>query len=975
MARTKEVAFNALLAEELIARHPRWNQSLVTTEPTDVLEGSPAKSPDIVVGYPGESSVIVETEFEPAKTVEQDARSRLGVIVKSTGDAVEQVVAVRIPAGLREFTDGGGIAEGRFSYCSFTELPEMGLDGSSRVKRFPRQGWIGGGIDDLTGFIERAALSESRITKGAEVLEAGVGAAAGLLHRDLEENHFQVFHRVAAALHQETGQQTTRMAMAVVTNALIFHSAIAGMHDIHAPDETRSVIGGLVKVFVLDAWRQILRINYWPIFDIAVRVMSPIPDGIANLILTRLAKVAGRLVGLGVTTTGDLAGQMFGRLISDRKFLATFYTLPSSAALLSELAVQRLGVDYGDPDQVAGLKVADLACGTGALLSAAYSRITARVRRAGLDDQTLHPRMIEKALVGADIMPAATHLTAAILSSAHPSVTFGQTNIYTMPYGAQPEGRAVAIGSLDLIEDVNALTLFGTGRQVTTGSGEVDAEENMSLFVMDHASADLVIMNPPFTRPTNHETAAAASVPVPSFAGFSTEEDEQRAMAQVLRDIHKRNRDLVGHGNAGLASNFLDLAHAKVKPGGVLALVLPVVAISGGSWTKARQLLDAQYTDITVITLAATGSTQRAFSADTGMAELLLIATRRRPDQPSGSDALWVNLFHRPSSAAEAVEIARRIIGASGHSTGWLQVGEDRVDNFIRAPLQESGCAQVAESDVAQAALAFAYSRLALPRIEPMALPLTRLGHLGHPGLVDRDINGKNPDGAPRGPFDIHAMPAGRTASYPVLWWHDHRRERRLLVEPDSQGRVREGCDAHARKVWETATRFHSNRDFRINSQPLAACLTPTPVIGGVAWPNYRLHDQKWEKVLALWANTTLGLIGFWWKGTRQHQGRARLTITRLGELPMLDPRQLSPDQIDQAQTLFDDFVDRELLPANEAYRDATRIALDETVLIDLLNMPRKVLEPLAVLRRQWCAEPTVHGGKQTAPAEARGIS
>ena len=120
--------------------------------------------------------------------------------------------------------------------------------------------------------------------------------------------------------------------------------------------------------------------------------------------------------------------------------------------------------------------------------------------------------------------------------------------------------------------------------------------------------------------------------------------------------------------------------------------------------------------------------------------------------------------------------------------------------------------------------------------------------------------------------------------------------------------------------------------------------------------------------MLVLWANTTLGLIGFWWRGTRQHQGRAVLTITRLGELPMLDPRQLSEAQIEQAQVLFDDFTDREFLPANEAYHDLTRIALDEAVLVDLLKMPQEVLEPLAVLRRQWSAEPTVHGGKGTRP-------
>lgn len=968
MARTKEVAFNALLAEELIARHPRWTNSLVTAESTDVLVGAAAKSPDIVVGYPGESSVIVETEFEPARTVEEDARGRLGVTIKSTGDRVEQVVAVRIPEILRSQADGERIAKGQFSYCLFSTLPWLRLDGSSQSRRFPRKGWINGGIDDLTGFIERAALSESRIVRGAEVLEAGVDSAAGRLHRDLEETHSGVLDTIAVALHQEKGWQTTRMAMAVVANALIFHTAIAGTHGIHTLDQLRSANGDLAKTKVLSAWREILEINYWPIFSIAMRVMAPIPDGVANTILKQLSTVAGQLAGLGVTTTGDMAGQMFGRLITDRKFLATFYTLPSSAALLAELAVQRLDIDYRDADQVTGLKVADLACGTGALLSAAYSRITARVRRAGADDQLLHPHMIEEALVGADIMPAATHLTAAILSSAHPSVTFGRTNIFTMPYGEQPEGRAVVIGSLDLIDDVNAMTLFGTGRRVATGRGEVDAEEDMNLFVMDHGSADLIIMNPPFTRPTNHETAAAAQVPVPSFAGFSMEKDEQKAMAEVLKDIHRNNKGLVGHGNAGLASNFLDLAHVKTKPGGTVALVLPVVAISGGSWAKAQQLLDREYTNITVITLAVTGSTERAFSADTGMAELLLIATRRVSDDPTDSNSLWVNLSSRPKSAAEAVEVARGIERAPPDLTGWMQVGDDRVGNFIRAPLRESGCAQIAEPDLVRTALALSGSKLLLPRIASQSLSMTQLSELGHPGLVHRDINGKNSDGTPRGPFDIEPICVGQTVSYPCLWAHKHTREKRLVVEPDSQGRVRTGLNGQARRVWKTATRLHFNLDFQVNSQPLAACLTPAVAIGGRAWPNFRLQEERWEKVLALWANTTLGLIGFWWRGTRQHQGRAVLTITRLRQLPMLDPRQLSKAQIEHAQMLFDEFTVREFLPANEAYRDSARMALDEAVLVDLLKLNPEVLEPLGVLRRQWCAEPTVHGGKGTRP-------
>ena len=74
---------------------------------------------------------------------------------------------------------------------------------------------------------------------------------------------------------------------------------------------------------------------------------------------------------------------------------------------------------------------------------------------------------MERALIGADIMPAATHLTASTLSSAHPSVTFDRTRIHTMPYGEQDADGEVAarsaIGSLDLILSDEQPSLFGTG--------------------------------------------------------------------------------------------------------------------------------------------------------------------------------------------------------------------------------------------------------------------------------------------------------------------------------------------------------------------------------------------------------------------------------------------------------------------------------------------------------------------------------
>ncbi len=954
----------------------------MTAEQTGVLRDAPAQRPDVVIRYPGGLTVIVETEFDPAHSVEADARGRLGKIVAETGEAVEQAIAVCVPDALRRGDQSHlpeRIAAAAFDYCVFLEGPEVSV-------RWPARGWLTGGIDDLASFIEQTALSERRIAQGMRILEVGVREAAGRLREDLW-NSPMVLLRIADSLHQQPGEQTVRMAMAILTNALTFHTTIAEAHGVASLEELRGAydLGRLLKSEVLRAWRHILReINYWPIFRIAMDILKVIPDGYAWVMLERLAGVAGALRGLGVTATHDLSGQMFGRLIADRKFLATFYTLPASAVLLAELAAARLEVDWSDPEAFTELRVADLACGTGALLAAAYRSIAARHRRAGGDDAMLHRDMIERALIGADIMPAATHLTASTLSSTHPAATFDRTRVHTMPYG-QPDpdggsGRPVAIGSLDLTLSDAQPSLFGTGQHVLQGRGEAIGIDTGLAYGrqgdelrVPHGSVDLMIMNPPFTRPTGQQ-AESIGVPVPSFAGFATSKDEQRQMSRMLQRIRNHLKHPVGHGNAGLASNFIDLAHAKVKPGGVLALVLPLPVVSGEAWSQARRLLAEHYRALTVVTIAAIGSTDRSFSSDTGIGEALVIAVKR--DEPvaesaSAGDALYVNLHRRPRSMVESAEIARAVRSLPSDRSGFLRIGDAEAGCFIRASIADGGCASLRSPVVVEAARALEEKTLRLPRMRTaIPIPVIRMASFGERGLYHMDISGKEmgKDGIPRGPFDVAPL-RNIAPAYPMLWRHDAARERRLIVEPDSEGRVRERCRDKALDVWDTATRLHFNRDFRLNSQSLAACLTPERAIGGRAWPSFRLDaDERGEEAIALWANTTLGLISFWWMGGRQQQGRAIISITQLPSLVTLDARQLSDAQLQRAQAIFEDFREREFLPANEAYHDETRQALDNAVLIDLLGLPEDILDPLALLRLQWCQEPTVHGGKATRP-------
>ena len=966
MPRTNEIAFNVALSNVLRTKHPRWRDRTGAEQQGVVRET--AQRPDIVIRPPGGIPVVLETEFEPARSVEEDARKRLGQFLQYQGAQIEQTIAVQIPQDLSEVPQQDlerAIRDAEFRYCTHA------LQAADAAVRWPATGWLVGTIDDLASCIENVSLSERLLAEGTQILEQSIGEASGEL-RETAGPH--TLKKMAQFLYQEDGEQTSRMAMAIVANALVFHTAIVEAHNIDTIDELR--IPGrndVSKSRLLACWQRILDdINYYPIFRIASNLLLPIPDGTANAVLNRLAQAASDLAGLGATTLHDLSGRMFQRLIADRKFLATFYTLPTSAALLGELAVTRLDAetDWSDPDALIGLQVADLACGTGALLSAAYRALSARHRRTGGDDQTLHRQMMERALVAADIMPAATHLTASMLSSAHPGTTFGHTRVHTLPYGQQSQERhAMALGALDLIEDDAAPSLFGTGIRRAQGTGaDVEAEGSQDM-VLPRETADMVIMNPPFTRPTNHENIEG-SVPVPSFAGLGTSEDEQRQMSTRLKGICaklKKSGDLAGHGNAGLASNFIDLAHVKLKSGGVLALVLPAACISGGSWADARRLLEREYKDLTVLTIAAHGNTDRAFSADTGMAEALVVATKRHDGRDERQETLFVNLRHRPRSLAEAFEMARAVHRLSPQAQqGRLCVGDsETIGTYIRASLRQSGCALLRETALADTALRLAEETLRLPQGYSTPLSTTCLDSLGERGLYHLDIAGKNSNGTPRGPFDI--IPIQGVPEYPALWGHAAERERRLVIPPDSEGEVRPGCAERAVTAWNrTASRLHFTLDFQINSQSFTACLTPTKAIGGRAWPNFLPVRDEWNVPLVLWSNTTLGLLAFWWVGTRQQQGRACLTITQLPRLTVLDPRSLSQEQLAQAEAIFTRFKEKEFLPANEAYRDDARQALDRAVLVELLDLPETVLEPLDLLRDQWCAEPSVHGGKKT---------
>ena len=171
--------------------------------------------------------------------------------------------------------------------------------------------------------------------------------------------------------------------------------------------------------------------------------------------------------------------------------------------------------------------------------------------------------------------------------------------------------------------------------------------------------------------------------------------------------------------------------------------------------------------------------------------------------------------------------------------------------------------------------------------------------------------------------------------------------------------------EAKAAHVWATASRAHLNREFTFSSQALAVSFTKNETIGGRVWPNVSFADKRFDEVFAVWGNSTLGLLAHWWHASRQQSSKAGMAIRSADSLPVLDLRELSDDQLLMAELIFDEFRDKELKPAYLADADPNRALLDRRVVCDLLGFDQTVYQAVRHLAAKWCAEPSVHGGKQ----------
>ncbi len=312
-----------------------------------------------------------------------------------------------------------------------------------------------------------------------------------------------------------------------------------------------------------------------------------------------------------------------------------------------------------------------------------------------------------------------------------------------------------------------------------------------------------------------------------------------------------------------------------------------------------------------------------------------------------------------------------------------VAIGESDYGVMLDAPLPESGpwpLVGIRDEELAQVGWNLergALVPLGQPNLASVDIAIAPIGQIGGRGPYHADIYWDQPDGTPRGPFELIKPAVSPAPTYPMLWAHAAKRERRLVVDLDSEGRIKAASGKvtqddlmeKAASVWGTATRAHYNRDLRFNSQSLIVAMTNRPCIGGRAWPSVVFENREHEYAFALWSNSTLGLLLHWWVANKTQSGRGTNTVTSIQQVPTLDVRVLTDEQMASAKTAFEALQERRFLPFDQIDEDPARAELDRRLLEDVLGLPQTLCEadgPIDLLRRKLAREPQIHGGKQT---------
>jgi hypothetical protein len=766
----------------------------------------------------------------------------------------------------------------------------------------------------------------------------------------------------ALPFEERRRETTSKLAALMLANAFIFQEQLSALDEKVLP--IRQVL--LSRDFVGDTakhWKLIIdEINYVPIFKVARDILLSLPSTAdADTSVRHLARRTLEIVSKKAALRHDLMGRIYHLLLLEAKYLGTYYTSVPAATLLLKLALsidrwpER---DWADHPILKQFRIADLACGTGTLLMAASQALTdnyikfrlsrdEEVNDAALRD--LHKLIIEEMLYGYDVLPSAVHLTASTLALLAPDTCFENMHLYSLPMGRMQSGQ-IYLGSIDYISADTVRTqldLMSPG----IGAERVGDEDYQSVAPLP--SLDLCVMNPPFVRSVGGNLLFGS---LPDQRG-----EMQKELAQRIRE-----NDLAASSTAGLGSVFTAVADRHIKDGGRIALVLPAAVATGIAWEKTRDLFNHGYLLETVI--ASHDSERWNFSENTDLSEILLIARKR--DRRRGTKETqvaqtthFINLWRNPRTSTHSLALGEEILRGAPAPMGTLErpnhglaeivVGAEKYGEMLEIPWEQVrqgpwiGCA-FAQTNLIRTAWMLKQGGFYQPgRNEIIKIPVRVLGDIARLGPDRRDIG----DG-----FTVST----RRTRYPALIGHDADQIRTIQVDPNRwlAPRTEPAPGRPARDVgllWPRAGTVMIAERSRLNTQRTMAVRLPERGLSNVWWP-VRLNEKNEdaEKVLALWLNSTLGMLMLVAHRVPTEGAWVQFKKPTIEKLPILDVLALTKSQLSKLAGAYDAVSRTELNTIQNMADDPVRTSADDAF-AKVLGLPS-----LNNLRAELAVEPVI---------------
>lgn len=774
-------------------------------------------------------------------------------------------------------------------------------------------------VKDLARIVDQLAIAFSRQPghdlEVVELVTANDPTGAG---STISKNEIEAAHRVGA--------------LALCTALLMQHSLADFDKNVpKVPDEAGDRRSDLVR-----SWKKITSHNYRAIFDIALKIVETLGDSEESLELGlgTAVEVTRSIVKRKILGRHDLIGRIYHQLLSQQKYLATYYTSIPAGTLLASLSLAPslwAKNEFNFDNREINFKVGDPAQGTGTLLAASLTAIrqnhsNERLQKGlPVESTQLCQKLIEDNIYGFDVLAYAVQIAATTLLLSAPGTVVNNSKLYQLPFG----GDSGLLGSLEFLDKTSHQGILfgavGTHIGVDSNIQRSDSEDSLSPKQRDTINLpddlSLVIMNPPFTRSTGGSRLLGSldSIDLP------VARKRLDTLAKTLNE---------GSLTAGLGALFIPLAHRMLKPGGRLSVILPKTLLTGSHWSRTRELLSKFYH--VEIVVSSHESDNWNFSDSTELSEVMFVARKLNDNESlDGKLTKWVQLTRNPRNALDANGVATAILDVP------LDVEESEIKLssstqskfgvvFLRAAPQNGEPwrhAQFTRSALESIGLAISENRgIQLPRTTKLTkIKLCPLLDLGVAGPDRRDL------------MDGFKKTESVTA-YPVLSGNDSTEVGTLMGSPNGflepltrplpKRRLKD-----PEKLWQGAGRLLVAERLWLPTHRSIAITTPQDILSTV---HYSIHltsnDEDDYKVLGVWLTSTLGVLSWIYLASETRGPWVSVKKHQLKDLNVLDPSLLNRKQKSEFGEIFEAICYKQLLPISKIERDPVRQFCDEGI-------------------------------------------